>query len=153
MIKVLVFDQQSDLRIDPESAKRVASRVIEVEKSQANELSLYFVDTKEICRLHDEFFDDPSPTDCISFPMDQSKELGYQFLGEVFVCPQTALDYVRKHEDLGEDPYLESTLYVVHGILHLLGYDDIDPKDEKVMRAKEKAIMSYLVKHKVLLQK
>ena len=153
MIKTLVFNQQNDLNICPESAKRVAGRVIELERSQANELSLYFVDTKEMCRLHDEFFNDPSPTDCISFPMDQNKKLGYQFLGEVFVCPQTALDYVQKHDDLNEDPYVESTLYIVHGILHLLGYDDIDPKDEKVMRQQEGRIMTHLLKHNITLQK
>ena len=152
MIKVLVFDQQSDVKVDAESAKKVAARVIELEQSQANELSLYFVDTEEISRLHDEFFDDPSTTDCISFPLDRDKKLGYQFLGEVFICPQTALDYVHKHEDLNEDPYVESTLYVVHGILHLLGYDDIKEEDEKVMRDKERAIMSHLLKHKILLR-
>ena len=153
MIKVLVFDQQSDLKIDPESAKKVAAVVIELERCQANELSLYFVNTKEICRLHEEFFDDPSVTDCISFPLDKDKKLGYQLLGEVFVCPQTALDYVRHYEDLNQDPYLETTLYVTHSILHLLGYDDIAPEDEKVMRAKEQSIMRYLIEHKILLRK
>ena len=152
MIKVLVFDQQTDLPIDVESAKRVTGRVVELERSQANELSLYFVGTDEICKLHGEFFDDPSPTDCISFPMDSDKKLGYQFLGEVFVCPKTAIDYVQKHDDLNEDPYAEVTLYIVHGILHLLGFDDIDEKDEKVMRKKEKEIMQHLIRHKLLVK-
>jgi len=150
MIKVQLFDQQSDLVIDPKSAKKVVSAVLDLEQSQADELSIYFVDTKEICRLHEEFFDDPSVTDCISFPMDSDKSLGYQFLGEVFVCPKTAINYVAER---GSDPYIEATLYVVHGILHLLGYDDIAEEDEKVMREKEHTIMLHLTDKKILLRK
>lgn len=147
MIKVLVFDRQQDLSINLDSAKEVASEVIKLEKNEADELALYFVDTEEISNLHQEFFQDPSPTDCISFPIDQDKSLGYQFLGEVFICPQMALDFVQKHED----PYIETTLYIVHGILHLLGYDDIEEKDEKIMREKEHQIMSHLVQAKKVL--
>ncbi len=150
MINVQLFDEQSDLLIDPQSAKKVVSAILHCEKSQADELAIYFVDTKEICRLHKEFFDDPSVTDCISFPMDSDRSLGYQFLGEVFVCPRTAINYVA---ETGSDPYIEATLYVVHGILHLLGYDDIAEEDEKMMRQKERAIMLYLADKKILLRK
>lgn len=150
MIKVQLFDKQSDLVIDPKSVQKVVSAALALEQSQADELSVYFVDTKEICHLHEEFFDDPSVTDCISFPMDSDKSLGYQFLGEVFVCPKTAIDYVAER---GGDPYSEATLYLVHGILHLLGYDDIAEEDERVMRDKEKKIMLYLADKKILLRK
>ncbi|MFN0064989.1 MAG: rRNA maturation RNase YbeY [Chlamydiales bacterium] len=152
MIKILVFDQQNDLSIDIESAKQVIRRVLELEKSQANEVSLYFVSTKEICRLHEEFFHDPSPTDCISFPIDRNRKLGYQFLGEIFVCPKTALDFVQTYEDINENPYVETTLYVVHSVLHLLGFDDIEEVDRKKMRAKEGVIMQHLLKANILLK-
>lgn len=99
-----------------------------------DEASIHFVDTSTICDLHEQFFDDPSPTDCISFPMDDAEEEGYRIMGDVFVCPETADNYVKSN---GGHVYHEITLYVIHGLLHLLGYDDIDEEDQRVMRAEE----------------
>ncbi len=92
-------------------------------------LSVYFVTEKKIQELHDQFFQDPSPTDCISFPMHAPH------LGEIFICPSVAVSYAKSHK---LDPFQEMILYLIHGILHLIGYDDIDPKDRKIMRRMEK---------------
>jgi probable rRNA maturation factor len=75
--------------------------------------------------------------------MDKKATGGYCYLGDVFVCPKQALVYAEEHE---LDAYREVTLYTVHGLLHLLGYDDIDPKDRTVMRAKEQKYMKLLEK-------
>lgn len=99
-----------------------------------DETSIHFVDTPTICNLHKEFFNDPSPTDCISFPMDDAEEEGYRILGDVFVCPETADHYIQSN---GGDLYQEITLYVVHGLLHLLGYDDLEEDDRALMRKEE----------------
>lgn len=115
-------------------------------------MAVYFVTSEEISRLHEDFFDDPSPTDCISFPMDDEQITGYHILGEVFICPKTALDYVLKGgEEVNEECYRELTLYLVHGILHLLGYDDINEEDQKKMRAAEIRIMTPLIRQKLIL--
>lgn len=106
------------------------------------EVAIYFVPEKKICQLHDQFFQDPSTTDCISFPIDE------EYLGEVFVCPATAIKYSAKNE---LDPYEEASLYVVHGLLHLMGYDDLTPKEKANMRKKEKSCMNHLKKHNELL--
>ena len=119
-------------------------------KIDCDEVSIHLVDTKTISRLHAQFFDDPTTTDCITFPMDDPSEEGCQMLGEVFVCPATALDYAKKR---GLDPYRETTLYIVHGILHLIGYDDIDPKERRTMRTKERQTMAHLEENGCLLRK
>jgi len=111
-------------------------------KCSHEEVSVYFVTTKQICALHDEFFNDPSPTDCISFPIDE------HHLGEIFVCPETALTYAKKHN---LDPRKELTLYLVHGILHCLGFDDLTPPEKRRMRKKEKHCMHFLEAHKLIL--
>lgn len=108
--------------------------VLAAEGQRCDEVTINFVDTPTICELHKQFFDDPSVTDCISFPIDDMEETGYRVLGEVFVCPKTALDYAKAHKG---DPYGELTLYIVHGLLHLMGYDDIAPPDIEEMRAAE----------------
>lgn len=102
-----------------------------------DELSVYFVSEKKICALHKKYFDDPTPTDCITFPIDAS------YLGDLFISPAAALRYDP------EKPYRETTLYLVHGLLHLLGYDDIDPLQRKAMRKMEKRCMGHLNRHRL----
>lgn len=143
MTQVQVVHQQSDLQLSEEVISPLVKAILEAEKQQFDEVCIYFVSTEEICRLHEHYFDDPSTTDCISFPMDDNREAGYRVLGDVFVCPQTAIDYAKQH---GTEPYEETTLYIVHGILHLLGYDDIDENDRKEMRSAESRNMANLKK-------
>jgi probable rRNA maturation factor len=86
------------------------------------------------------FFDDPSPTDCISLPIDSPNKAshGFHLLGEIFICPQVAKLYAKEH-DLS---LLEEVIrYAVHGLLHLIGYDDIQLKDARAMRKKEEEVM------------
>lgn len=104
-------------------------------------VAIHFVSTSEISKLHEEFFADPSPTDCISFPSDPEDPSHEPFLGEVFVCPAVALAYAKKHSI---PPRQELLLYMIHGILHLLGFDDLEAKDRRLMREKEKICMNYL---------
>ncbi len=151
-MNVLIFDQQDDLPINEESVRHAVKRTLSLKHCHADEVSVYFVSVDEISRLHQEFFDDPTPTDCISFPYDKEKVGGFQHLGEVFVCPKIAIEYVLKlSEEINEDRYREITLYVIHGLLHLLGYDDIEEKDQKAMRAEENLVMQDLIEKNLLI--
>ncbi len=102
----------------------------------AQEIGIYFVSEKAIGELHDQFFQDPTPTDCISFPIDKTH------LGEIFVCPAVALAYAKKKK---LDPYQETLLYLVHGFLHLIGFDDLKETERKAMRKMEKKCMGHLM--------
>ncbi len=108
-------------------------------KISTDEVILHFVSKSAIGKIHDTFFSDPSPTDCISFPIDPPRtdpsQEKHNILGEVFVCPKVALEYAAENK---LDPYLETKLYIIHGILHLLGYDDLDPTSRRKMRQMEK---------------
>ncbi len=116
-----------------------------------DELSVHFVSKREIAKLHELYFQDPTPTDTISFPLDSpgDAKLPCRHLGEVFVCPAVALEYAKKKN---LNPYLETTLYLVHGILHLLGYDDMRPRDKQKMRQKEKICLRNLQKARAVLK-
>ncbi len=149
-MKVLVFDQQEDLPLAPESVKPIVKHILAQEKRHTDEVAVYFVGTEEISRLHKEFFNDPTTTDCISFPLDQDQSLEYHNLGEIFICPKTAVDYALKNDG---DVYLETTLYLVHGMLHLLGLDDIEEDDRQKMRAAEQRILEPLIRQKILLSR
>src|SRR5690606_31383411 len=76
------------------------------------ELSLAFLTDKKLAQLHDDFLDDPTTTDVITF--EGQPELGVA--GEICVSADTAATYSKEHDrDFSE----ELTLYVVHGWLHL----------------------------------
>ena len=99
-------------------------------KFSCEELSIYFVTEKQSSELHEQFFQDPAPTDCMTFPP-----------GEIVVCPSSAKEYAKKHN---ADALLETLLYVVHGMLHLAGFDDLDTTARKTMRKMEKKCIAYL---------
>lgn len=148
-MKVDVFNKQKNLQVSVPAVKKIVEAVITLEKQWCDEVSISFVTTKKICELHQEYFNDPNTTDCISFPMDdESSE--YRVLGEVFICPQTAIDYTHLH---GGNAYEECTLYIIHGLLHLMGYDDLEPRLKAIMRRAEKKHMTNLKKLNLHLEK
>lgn len=127
------------------------SGVLNFEKCSCDLLSVRFISDKKMKAYHKKLFQDPSSTDCISIPLDSdfSENIHFRYLGEIFVCPKTAVDYVKKRPHL--DFWEELSLYLVHGLLHLLGYDDVIPSMRSVMRRKEKKIISHLRKNGLLL--
>jgi probable rRNA maturation factor len=140
-LHILITNQQRSLSIDIRSVRTAVIEALHYLGVSCDEISLQFVSTKKIKELHKAFFNDPTTTDCITFPCSFTENEPYKVLGEVFICPKTAHDYALEHS---KDPYLETTLYLVHGILHLLGYDDINEIDRKVMRSMEKKCMKHL---------
>lgn len=133
-VKINVYNRQKVLPISKDSVRKIVGALCEFLSIQCEEISIYFVGDRNICRLHKEFFNDPSPTDCITFPVDAT------YLGDLFICPAAAIRYDCHH------PYKETLLYLVHGILHLLGYDDLEPIKRRTMRKMEKKCMDHLKK-------
>jgi probable rRNA maturation factor len=103
----------------------------------AHELSLVFLTDEALAQLHDDFLDDPTPTDVITFEGDSA--LGTA--GEICVSADAAANFGGKH---GNDFSTELTLYLVHGWLHLAGYDDLQPAKKRVMRRAEKRCLRLL---------
>ena len=149
-MKVLCTNAQDALSIDESQVERLVQTFLSWKKVEYKEVSIHFVDMKKISELHAYYFQDSSPTDCISFPIDSPEEIdgGYKILGEVFVCPEVALEYAQKHH---LSPFKEVSLYIIHGLLHLLGYDDQDPISQGMMHDEEKSAIRYLGQKKALL--
>ncbi len=139
MVKVSIYNNQKALKLSLPLVRKQVLAILKHEKIQCDEIAVNIVDAKTIADLHKKFFNDPSPTDCITFPIDD-KEEPHCFLGEVFICPEQALSYCKG----SKDPYEETALYLVHSILHLSGYDDIKSEDKKIMKKKEKSCMKVL---------
>ncbi len=109
----------------------------------AGELSLVFLTDPALAKIHADFMDDPTATDVITFEGDATAGLA----GEVCVSADTARAYARAHR---RDFAAELTLYVVHGWLHLAGYDDLVPAKKRKMRAAEARAMKLLAAAKAV---
>ena len=109
-------------------------------KVPPGELSLVFLTDAALAQLHADFLDDPSTTDVITFEGDPA--LGVA--GEICVSVDTAASYARRHQ---REFAAELTLYLVHGWLHLAGYDDLEPAKKRVMRRAEAMAMELLRNH------
>ncbi len=101
------------------------------------ELSLVFLDDDALAQLHADFLQDPRTTDVITF--EGQPDLGVA--GEICVSVDTAARYARQH---GHAFATELTLYLVHGWLHLAGYDDLQPAKKRFMRRAEARAMKIL---------
>ena len=142
---------QDALSVSPKEIEHLVETFLNWKGVSCDQVNIHFVDKEEISRIHKEFFDDPSPTDCISFPIDLAKDPsnGYTILGEVFVCPEIGIEYA-KHAQT-HSPQEEVSLYIIHGLLHLLGFDDLSKEQRVVMRGEENSAMGYLKEKKALL--
>jgi len=136
---ITIFNSQKSLPISSASIRKLVRFVLEQKKCSSS-LSVYLVGKRKIAQLHKQFFDDPSPTDCITFPHRDG-----DFLGEIFVCPKVAMEYDPKR------PYVETSLYIIHALLHLLGYDDIDKKKRPAMVKEQTRLLKLAQKKQCIL--
>ena len=101
------------------------------------ELSIALLGEKAHCQLHSDFLSDPTPTDVITFPGDSDEDMA----GEICVSVDMARTYAETHR---EDFSKELTLYLIHGWLHLAGFDDQREKDRQAMKKEEQVCMKNL---------
>ncbi|MFQ5861965.1 MAG: rRNA maturation RNase YbeY [Candidatus Brocadiales bacterium] len=134
-MKITVTNLQDAYPIKKQRIREVVKEVLHREKVDA-ELSIAFVDKDEITRLNKRFLGREEPTDVLSFPLDTKAR---RITGEVVVCVPVAVEYAT---DTKTEVEGELMLYVVHGVLHLLGYDDADKKGADTMHRVEKEILS-----------
>lgn len=102
------------------------------------EISIAFLTDAALARLHGDFMDDPTTTDVITFP---AAEAGHGEAGEVCISVDTARHYAAQHDHVFAE---ELTLYLVHGYLHLSGYDDRTAVTRKQMRGAERLALAAL---------
>lgn len=112
------------------------------------QLDLAFVDVDEITALNAAFMGQDRPTDVLSFPIDTepaAPDGPPRLIGDLVVCPsyaQRSLAVIDETRDWSFDD--ELALLVVHGVLHLVGYDHGDSDERAVMQAREIELLAKL---------
>jgi probable rRNA maturation factor len=158
MYVVDVSNTQSVLDIDEDFLRRVTEQTLEDERINQAEISLAIVDNLTIHDLNIRFLQHDYPTDVLSFLFESDggdeekartsepkglttgrRGAGKRIEGEIIVSAEMARDMALEY---GWQPQDELVLYVVHGLLHLAGYDDLDEDEKRVMRGREREVLA-----------
>jgi probable rRNA maturation factor len=132
MFSVDVTNHQDKLPVDSRRIEGAVRMILEDERIREGSLSVAVVDDSTIQSLNRRHLNHDYPTDVLSFAMDR---WAAGLDGEVIVSAETAMSTAPQYGWLAEEELL---LYVVHGVLHLTGYDDQKDEARSVMRNKEK---------------
>lgn len=123
--------------IDVEHLRTLLLRVIEGEGGTLQALSIVLSDHATVHDLNREYLAHDYETDVLSFSMSEGTE--NEVDGEVYVDLDTAHERCAEFDSSYEE---EAARYAVHGLLHLLGYDDATPDEKAKMRAREDAYLA-----------
>ena len=135
-------------RVDRGWVRRIAQTVLKAEGvAHPYEVSLVFTDSETVQQLNRDYRGVDEPTDVLAFCMILQEEVDDSFalppdevtrLGEVIISYPQAIEQAREQ---GHSTERELALLIIHGILHLLGYDHEEPEEEAEMRAREKELL------------
>ncbi len=158
-IDIYAADEQHDHAIDLERWVALANGALTDEGVRGLcEVSLIFLDEPTIAALNAQFMGATGPTDVLSFPIDTEPEpTGRvpdaggsgpgepsqpeipQMIGDIVICPAVAARNALEHDCSFDD---EVALLVVHGVLHLLGWDHVVDAEAERMEARERALLA-----------
>jgi probable rRNA maturation factor len=138
MYQVAVAIECSRLPIDQALIRRAVEIVLREAQIDEATVSVAVVDDATIRKLNARFLNHDYATDVLSFVLEQD---GATLDGEVIVSADTAVATAQR---LGCPPVDELLLYLVHGTLHLVGYDDLEPELRQTMRRREREVLAQL---------
>jgi probable rRNA maturation factor len=142
MAKIEITDLQDYVRLDKKLILQVVRRVIKEEGRSAKSLSVVLTDNRHIRDLNREYLGHDLFTDVISFPLEDldwpAGGVNGGLNGEIIASAELAVQQARARN---LDPQAELLLYLVHGLLHLMGYDDRTPAAAKRMHEREDGLL------------
>ena len=136
MLSIDISNRQTALPFDAQRLKRTAEALLRDAGIDSAELSIAVVDDPTIHQLNRQFLEHDQPTDVLSFLLERE---GGHLEGEVIVSSETALRSAARY---GWSPEDELLLYLIHGTLHLVGYDDHTSEERVAMRAGERRYLA-----------
>ena len=150
-MEILINNEFPEIKVDARKIEQQIGKVLTSLDCNEHEISILFIGDQRIRELNHQFRDIDLPTDVLSFPQILAGELevsGALVLGDVAISLETAR---RQSEEHGLSFEEELTLLLIHGILHLLGYDhEVSDQEEERMRSKTRELFSLIYPGKKL---
>jgi probable rRNA maturation factor len=140
----MILNRQNRIRIQQAPLVRFEARLRRELVLQGRELTVCFVDDREMARLNKKFRGKAKPTDVLSFPTNGHADRGFSprrredFLGDIAISPETARRNAQRYGRALDD---ELRVLILHGVLHLLGHDhetDSGQMERKEIRLRRK---------------
>lgn len=145
MIEEIYFENRTDNEFDDLTYEEITNAVKGASEffdfDMGYQVSISIVDKSEIHELNAKFRGVDSPTDVLSFPMEETDPRGVEILGDIVLCIDVAKEQA---ESFGHSFQRELAYLSVHSFLHLMGYDHMTEEDKLEMRGMEKEIMKKL---------
>lgn len=150
MYEIEITDRQSQFALDEDALTKVAENLLSAEQVKSAIISLVFVNDSEIHQINRDYLQHDYPTDVISFllndrqmpdatnPTAIPRGRNQTIEGEVIVSTETARTESKKYNWSSRE---ETVLYLIHGLLHLVGYDDLTDAERTIMRRRELDIL------------
>ena len=139
MGKISIATPQEVVPVDRGRVREVVRAVLDGENVAGAEISLAFVDNPTIHRLNQRYLRHDEPTDVLSFPLSEPGTR--RLAGELVIGAEVAQAQAQQR---GHDVQAELALYVIHGLLHLCGYDDRTDRGAAAMRRRERHYLAQL---------
>lgn len=142
-VRISIISEGVKLPLTKNEIKRLALKILSLAKEENSSVSLVFVNDESMRALNRKYRKIDRPTDCLTFPMREGEDsqLNPELLGDVVISVDTAK---RNAKSFGTDIKDEATLYIIHGILHLLGFNDTDRRERAKMKSLEENILRRL---------
>jgi probable rRNA maturation factor len=140
MKKVLrVFNRQKTRGVDTVFLRTITQSLLD-ELTENHELAIHLIDSTRMAQLNEQYLQHAGSTDVITFDYCEGKNCEALW-GEIFICIDDAVQQARQFRTTWQS---ETARYVVHGILHLLGFDDLKPKAKRIMKRRENKLLKEL---------
>lgn len=145
MKELFICNRQRAHPIDTTLLHQIATNAIESDlQLESYSLAVQIVSPKKMAEVNWDFLQHEGSTDVITFDYhDYPEHETLDLAGELFISFE---DAIKQSKEFSTTPEAELVRYVVHGVLHLIGYDDLSPDKRKVMKREETRIVKALQK-------
>ena len=138
MYRIAISNQAKSFKINRNLIRRAVHMILKQAGVETAEISVAIVDDPTIAQIHEQYLGEPDPTDVLSFLLEKGDR---HLEGEIVVSADTAAGWANR---VGWSAEHELLLYIVHGTLHLVGFDDQSQPERRKMRREEKVVLREL---------
>ena len=138
--KLEIINLQKFHRVNKNKIKELVKGVLKAESADA-EINVVLVDNKKIKEMNNAFLGHNYATDVLSFAYEKEEKQKNNVTGEIIISVEMAARLARRQERAVEG---ELALYLTHGLLHVLGYNDKKKADAKKMHQREQVLLTNL---------